>query len=83
MFFCIVLFCFKVVGLGSFFGGGVEIFVDCVWDEIMCGKVMIDDWLNVMWVWYELGGYSSVMMMFGYVELLVECIEYFDWICDL
>ncbi|MBW8883970.1 MAG: dehypoxanthine futalosine cyclase [Planctomycetia bacterium] len=66
----------KAAGLGSIPGGGAEILVDRVRKEITRGKVLTDDWLNVMRVWHELGGVSSVTMMFGHVETLGERIEH-------
>ena len=65
-------------GLGSIPGGGAEILVDRVRREITRGKVLTDDWLNVMRVWHELGGRSSATMMFGHVESLAERIEHLD-----
>lgn len=66
----------KAAGLGSLPGGGAEILVDRVRSEITRGKVMTDDWLNVMRVWHQLGGRSSATMMFGHVETLEERIEH-------
>ncbi|QEG41951.1 cyclic dehypoxanthinyl futalosine synthase [Roseimaritima ulvae] len=63
-------------GLGSIPGGGAEILVDRVRKEITRGKVMTDDWLNVMRVWHQLGGISTATMMFGHVETLAERIEH-------
>ncbi len=68
----------KGAGLGSIPGGGAEILVDRVRSEITRGKVMSDDWLNVMRVWHELGGVSTVTMMFGHVETLAERIEHLE-----
>jgi cyclic dehypoxanthinyl futalosine synthase len=68
----------KVAGLGSIPGGGAEILVDRVRKEITRGKVLTDDWLNVMRVWHELGGKSSATMMFGHVETLAERIEHLE-----
>lgn len=68
----------KEAGLGSLPGGGAEILVDRVRTEITRGKVMTDDWLNVMRVWHELGGRSSATMMFGHVETLAERIEHLE-----
>jgi cyclic dehypoxanthinyl futalosine synthase len=65
-------------GLGSLPGGGAEILVDRVRREITRGKVLTDDWLNVMRVWHELGGVSSATMMFGHVETLAERIEHLE-----
>ncbi len=68
----------KSAGLGSLPGGGAEILVDRVRKAITRGKVMTDDWLNVMRVWHELGGIGSATMMFGHVETLGERIEHLD-----
>jgi cyclic dehypoxanthinyl futalosine synthase len=68
----------KAAGLGSIPGGGAEILVDRVRKEITRGKVLTEDWLNVMRVWHELGGVSSVTMMFGHVETLAERIEHLE-----
>lgn len=68
----------KKAGMGSLPGGGAEILVDRVRDEITRGKVMTDDWLDVMRVWHKLGGRSSATMMFGHVETLEERVEHLD-----
>ncbi len=68
----------REAGLGSIPGGGAEILVDRVRKAITRGKVMTDDWLNVMRAWHKLGGRSSATMMFGHVETLAERIEHFD-----
>ncbi|MDH3717708.1 MAG: dehypoxanthine futalosine cyclase [Planctomycetota bacterium] len=68
----------QAAGLGSVPGGGAEILVDRVRREITRGKVLTDDWLNVMRVWHELGGRSSATMMFGHVETLAERIEHLE-----
>lgn len=73
----------KEAGLGSIPGGGAEILVDRVRSEITRGKVMTDDWLNVMRVWHELGGVSTVTMMFGHVETLAERVEHLERIRQL
>lgn len=70
-------------GLGSLPGGGAEILVDRVRAEITRGKVMTDDWLNVMRVWHELGGRSSATMMFGHVETLEERVEHLERVRQL
>lgn len=70
-------------GLGSIPGGGAEILVDRVRREITRGKVSTDDWLNVMRVWHQLGGISTVTMMFGHVETLAERIEHLDRVRQL
>ncbi len=68
----------KAAGLGSLPGGGAEILVDRVRRAITRGKVMSDEWLNVMRVWHELGGIGSATMMFGHVETLEERIQHLD-----
>ncbi len=68
----------KEAGLGSLPGGGAEILVDRVRNELTRGKVMSDDWLEVMRVWHKLGGISSATMMFGHVETLEERVEHLD-----
>ena len=73
----------KEAGLGSLPGGGAEILVDRVRDVLTRGKVMTDDWLNVMRVWHELGGHSSATMMFGHVETLAERIEHLERVRQL
>ncbi|MEO2016067.1 MAG: cyclic dehypoxanthinyl futalosine synthase [Fuerstiella sp.] len=79
----IVLERLKNAGLGSLPGGGGEILVDRVRKEITRGKVLTDDWLNVMRVWHELGGRSTATMMFGHVETLAERIEHLDRVREL
>ena len=68
----------KAAGLGSLPGGGAEILVDRVRSGITRGKVMSEDWLNVMRVWHRLGGRGSATMMFGHVETLEERIEHLE-----
>ena len=68
----------QAAGLGSLPGGGAEILVDRVRGDMTRGKVMTDDWLNVMRVWHELGGNSTATMMFGHIETLAERIEHLD-----
>lgn len=68
----------EAAGLGSLPGGGAEILVDRVRQAITRGKVLSDDWLDVMRVWHSLGGISSATMMFGHVETLEERVEHLD-----
>lgn len=79
----VVLQRLKDAGLGSLPGGGGEILVDRVRKAITRGKVLSDDWLNVMRVWHQLGGKSTATMMFGHVETLAERIEHLDRIRQL
>ncbi len=73
----------KVAGLGSIPGGGAEILVDRVRSEITRGKVMTEDWLNVMRVWHDLGGVSTATMMFGHVETLEERVDHLERVRQL
>lgn len=73
----------KDAGLGSVPGGGGEILVDRVRQQITRGKALTDEWLNVMRVWHQLGGRSSCTMMFGHVETLEDRIEHMDRLREL
>jgi len=73
----------RAAGLGSIPGGGAEILVDRVRAAITRGKVMTDDWLNVMRTWHRMGGVSSATMMFGHVETFAERIEHLERLRDL
>jgi cyclic dehypoxanthinyl futalosine synthase len=73
----------QAAGMGSLPGGGAEILVDRVRAAITRGKVMTDDWLDVMRTWHELGGKSSATMMFGHSETLAERIEHLVRLRDL
>jgi cyclic dehypoxanthinyl futalosine synthase len=73
----------REAGLGSIPGGGAEILVDRVRKEITRGKVLTDDWLNVMRVWHRMGGNSTATMMFGHVETLAERVEHLERIRQL
>ncbi len=68
----------KDAGLGSLPGGGAEILVDRVRQEMTRGKVMTDNWLDVHRVWHELGGRSTATMMFGHIETIEERVEHFE-----
>ena len=78
-----VLIRLREAGLGSIPGGGAEILVDRVRDVLTRGKVMTDDWLNVMREWHRLGGISTATMMFGHVETLAERIEHLERVRQL
>lgn len=68
----------REAGLGSIPGGGAEILVDAVRRKVSGGKVLTDDWLNVMRTWHEMGGRSSSTMMFGHVETVAQRVEHLD-----
>lgn len=73
----------KAAGLGSIPGGGAEILVDRVRRELTRGKVMTEDWLNVMRQWHLLGGKSTATMMFGHLENLAERVEHLRRVREL
>jgi len=69
---------FMQAGLGSIPGGGGEILVDRVRQQISPLKAMTDDWLEVMDVAHRLGLSSSATMMFGHVETVADRIEHLE-----
>src|SRR5436309_8757927 len=62
-------------GMGSLPGGGGEILVDRVRQQITVNKCLTDEWLAVHRTWHELGGRSTCTMMFGHVETPAERSE--------
>ena len=73
----------RTAGLGSIPGGGAEILVDRVRDEMTRGKVNSDDWLDVMRQWHNMDGVSTATMMYGHVETLEERVEHMDRVRQL
>ena len=73
----------RAAGLGSIPGGGAEILVDRVRDEMTRGKVNSDDWLDVMRQWHNMDGVSTATMMYGHVETLEERVEHMDRVRQL
>ena len=71
-----VLVKFKEAGLASIPGGGGEILVDRVRNQIAPRKCNTDQWLEVMDVAHSLGLTSSATMMFGHVETIEDRIEH-------
>lgn len=72
-----VLTALKEAGLDSIPGGGAEILVDRVREELTRGKCNTEEWLEVHRTWHKLGGRSTATMMFGHVETLAERVETF------
>lgn len=62
----------QAAGLRSVPGGGGEILVDRVRKEIGKGKVLTDQWFEVMEAAQQLGMYTSATMMYGHIETLEE-----------
>jgi cyclic dehypoxanthinyl futalosine synthase len=73
----------RAAGLGSIPGGGAEILVDRVRDEMTRGKVNSDDWLDVMRQWHKMDGVSTATMMYGHVETLEERVEHMERVRQL
>ena len=67
---------FKEAGLRSIPGGGAEILVDRVRQQIAPRKCSTDQWLEVMDTAHGLGLTSSATMMFGHVETVEDRIEH-------
>jgi cyclic dehypoxanthinyl futalosine synthase len=73
----------RTAGLDSIPGGGAEILVDRVRDEITRGKCSTRQWLDVHRAWHRMGGRSTATMMFGHVETLAERVEHFRVLREL
>jgi len=73
----------RAAGLGSLPGGGAEILVDRVRQQISPKKTSADRWLEVCREWHKLGGRGSATMMFGHVETLADRVEHLARIRDL
>jgi cyclic dehypoxanthinyl futalosine synthase len=68
----------KGAGLGSLPGGGAEILVDRVRQQVSPCKASADRWLDICRQWHALGGRGSATMMFGHVENLGDRIEHLE-----
>ena len=68
----------KDAGLDSIPGGGAEILVDRVRQEISPNKCTADEWLAVMAEAHRQGMRTTATMMFGHVETFGERIEHLD-----
>lgn len=66
----------QAAGLQSIPGGGGEILVDRVRQQIAPYKHTVDEWLGCMRIAHELGIYSTATMMFGHVETLEDRVEH-------
>jgi cyclic dehypoxanthinyl futalosine synthase len=70
-------------GLDSIPGGGGEILVDRVRDEIAPKKTTTAAWLNVMRHAHRLGMSTTATMMYGHVETLADRVEHMRRIREL
>jgi cyclic dehypoxanthinyl futalosine synthase len=73
----------KKAGLDSLPGGGAEILVDRVREEVAPGKASTKAWLEVMREAHRQGIPSTATMMFGSVETLADRVEHLRAIRDL
>jgi len=74
---------FKDAGLGSIPGGGGEILVDKIRNQIAPLKCDTNHWLEVMRIAHRLGLNSSATMMFGHVESVDDRIEHLRRLRDV
>jgi cyclic dehypoxanthinyl futalosine synthase len=70
-------------GLDSLPGGGAEILVDRVRDEISPKKTSSAEWLGIMRAAHGLGMSTTATMMYGHVETLAERVEHMRRIREL
>jgi aminodeoxyfutalosine synthase len=63
-------------GLGSFTGGGAEIFDPLVRAEICRGKESAEEWLDVHRIWHQMGGRSTCTMLYGHIETLEQRVDH-------
>ena len=73
----------KAAGVDSCPGGGAEILVDRVREQVAPGKASRDVWLGVMREAHLLGIPGTATMMFGSVETLEERVAHLRAIRDL
>jgi cyclic dehypoxanthinyl futalosine synthase len=78
-----ILVKFKEAGMDSMPGGGAEILVDRVRQEIAPLKASTEEWLGVMRELHGLGMKSTATMMFGHVETVEERVEHIFRIREL
>ena len=73
----------KHAGLDSLPGGGAEILVDHVRQQISPNKISSDRWLEVMKVAHRVGFPTTATMMYGTVEQPSDIITHLDHIRNL
>ena len=71
-----VLVKLRAAGLDSIPGGGCEILVDRVREEISPLKIKSDAWLEVMEEAHKIGMKTTATMMYGHVETYAERVEH-------
>lgn len=73
----------QAAGMDSMPGGGAEILVDRVRDEIAPRKTRSAVWLKVMEEAHSLGMRTTATMMFGHVETPAERVEHLERLREL
>ena len=73
----------RAAGLDSIPGGGAEILVDEIREQLATNKCSSDDWLGVMEAAHNMGMRSTATMMFGHVETRAHRIEHLARIREL
>ncbi len=73
----------KAAGLDSLPGGGAEILVDRIREQLAPGKANTREWLDVMREAHKQGIPGTATMMFGSVELLEDRVEHMRAIREL
>jgi cyclic dehypoxanthinyl futalosine synthase len=73
----------RAAGLDSLPGGGAEILVDRVRQQVAPKKARTEPWLDVMREAHALGMATTATMMFGSVETLAERVEHLRRIREL
>ena len=73
----------KASGLDSIPGGGAEILVDRVREQVSPNKIRWRDWMNVMREAHRLGMPTTATMMFGSLETKEEIVQHLVRLRDL
>jgi len=73
----------KSSGLDSIPGGGAEILVDRVREQVSPNKIRWRDWMDVMKEAHRLGMPTTATMMFGSLETSEEIVQHLERLRDL
>lgn len=73
----------KSAGLDSLPGGGAEILVDSVRQQVSPGKCSASEWLHIMGQAAECGLRATATMMFGHIESFEDRVAHLSAIRDL
>ena len=74
---------FKAAGLGSLPGGGAEVLVERVRQEIYRKKLPAERWLEVVRIAHGHGLSSNATLLYGHIETLEERVEHLCKLRDL